>query len=80
MDSEAAWKTADPDQLADLELHCFQMMIYLGSAGQGLKLEKQEQLFLIFMEFYLNLYTKILFKTRLLINVGITILNSILLC
>ena len=47
-------------------------MIYLGSARHGLRLEKQQHLFIIFVEFYLNLYTKILFKTRLLINVGIT--------
>ena len=30
---QAEWKTVDPDQLAsDLDLHCFQNRIYLGSA------------------------------------------------
>ena len=29
--------SSDPDQLADLELHCLQNSVYPGSAGQGLK-------------------------------------------
>ena len=32
---QAEWKTVDPDQLAsDLDLHCFQNRIYLGSAWE----------------------------------------------
>ena len=29
--------SADPDQLADLDLHCLQNKVYPGSAGQGLR-------------------------------------------
>ena len=29
----------DPDQMADLDLQCFQKKIHTGSAGQGLSLK-----------------------------------------
>ena len=48
MESEAAWKTAGPDQLAsqkpaDLDLQCFLKMICSSSAGQGLTFGKAHE-------------------------------------
>ena len=41
-------KIADPDQKpADLDLHCFLKMIYLGSAGKGLTHEWQLKIYSI---------------------------------
>ena len=31
--------SADPDKPTDLDLHCLQIRVYPGSAGQGLKIK-----------------------------------------
>ena len=46
--------SADPDQLAswliDLDLHCLQNKVYLGSAGQGLTKKVNNKIMLNYIE------------------------------